>query len=166
MLKPETVTEAKRFTDQPPSGGCVLKPLRPDRRHHAHNQPPSGGCVLKLACALLMNGLLKPAAFRRLCVETLPHSHADPIFSPAAFRRLCVETVANPAIRRMELQPPSGGCVLKQSIPFQRRPRIIQPPSGGCVLKLPLSRHGIPIAMPAAFRRLCVETSVRPSVMD
>ena len=33
-----------------------------------------------------------PAAFRRLCVETLRAVIALKIFSPAAFRRLCVET--------------------------------------------------------------------------
>ena len=32
---------------QPPSGGCVLKPLRYERRSYVYLQPPSGGCVLK-----------------------------------------------------------------------------------------------------------------------
>ena len=32
---------------QPPSGGCVLKPERPEDQSSAPNQPPSGGCVLK-----------------------------------------------------------------------------------------------------------------------
>ena len=32
---------------QPPSGGCVLKPLRKDIKQSMNNQPPSGGCVLK-----------------------------------------------------------------------------------------------------------------------
>ena len=36
-----------RALPQPPSGGCVLKPL-PNYAHYTHaNQPPSGGCVLK-----------------------------------------------------------------------------------------------------------------------
>ena len=34
----------------------------------------------------------RPAAFRRLCVETLLRTWAIQVFTPAAFRRLCVET--------------------------------------------------------------------------
>ena len=44
---------------------------------------------------LVLNGfdlLLKPAAFRRLCVETLGFDFAALSDCPAAFRRLCVET--------------------------------------------------------------------------
>ena len=35
----------------------------------------------------------------------------------------------------------------------------IQPPSGGCVLKLTILAVGRPLLGPAAFGRLCVETS-------
>ena len=35
-----------------------------------------------------------PAAFRRLCVETLIRASQNSIGLPAAFRRLCVETLA------------------------------------------------------------------------
>ena len=38
-------------------------------------------------------------------------------------------------IRRGQGQPPSGGCVLKQLIPFRIALITFQPPSGGCVLK-------------------------------
>ena len=34
-------------------------------------QPPSGGCVLKLALLITAGWYIYPAAFRRLCVETL-----------------------------------------------------------------------------------------------
>ena len=55
-------------------------------------QPPSGGCVLKLDIIGLLETVRDPAAFGRLCVETL-------------------------WLTLMELssvsQPPSGGCVLK-----------------------------------------------------
>ena len=80
-------------------------------------------------------------------------------------------------------QPPSGGCVLKQRIQRQRNAGISQPPSGGCVLK----HHGSETiridggqppsggcvlkriieclckinVLPAAFRRLCVETCLK-----
>ena len=57
--------------------------------------------------------------------------------NPAAFGRLCVETVATRYnMAWMLSQPPSGGCVLKlKRIGFSYRKRF-QPPSGGCVLKL------------------------------
>ena len=100
---------------------------------------------------------------------------------PAAFRRLCVETNETVNARDQgRLQPPSGGCVLKLSIPFDGVDRVSQPPSGGCVLK-PMRLRGLtvcrsrppsggcvlkrfvrlahnPKPAPAAFRRLCVET--------
>ena len=34
----------------------------------------------------------RPAAFRRLCVETYLKKYNNMIYNPAAFRRLCVET--------------------------------------------------------------------------
>ena len=58
-------------------------------------------------------------------------------------------------------QPPSGGCVLKP--PRQVAVELVadQPPSGGCVLK-PMADHDDgPDALPAAFRRLCVETTLQ-----
>ena len=54
-------------------------------------------------------------------------------------------------------QPPSGGCVLKPSLPTDRQGIEYQPPSGGCVLKPSFWQilHSLPSA---AFGRLCVET--------
>ena len=52
-----------------------------------------------------------PAAFRRLCVETMLRILPIVLLRPAAFRRLCVETLLLPYCF---LQPPSGGCVLKR----------------------------------------------------
>ena len=57
-----------------------------------------------------------------------------------------------------ELQPPSGGCVLKLLIARLRHLRKTQPPSGGCVLKLNYLILKKKYITPAAFRRLCVET--------
>ena len=79
----------------------------------------------------------------------------------------------------MEIQPPSGGCVLKLTILAVGRPllgpaafgrlcvetsrwgsigqSIQQPPSGGCVLKHNNPKNNA-FARAAAFRRLCVET--------
>ena len=56
---------------QPPSGGCVLKPVSIDYELAANGQPPSGGCVLKHMRALKSDNLWEPAAFGRLCVETI-----------------------------------------------------------------------------------------------
>ena len=71
VLKLSVKNKGKVCFIQPPSGGCVLKQCQAVGVLHKLNQPPSGGCVLKRhiwACRLLEG---KPAAFRRLCVETL-----------------------------------------------------------------------------------------------
>ena len=56
---------------QPPSGGCVLKQQAIINLIETIIQPPSGGCVLKPSG--WQRSLLgrQPAAFGRLCVETL-----------------------------------------------------------------------------------------------
>ena len=77
-----------------------------------------------------------PAAFGRLCVETMFPPFRQPETRPAAFGRLCVETLAlNLPPEGALRQPPSGGCVLKQANQARHRLRANQPPSGGCVLK-------------------------------
>ena len=55
---------------QPPSGGCVLKHGRGKTFIPSQNQPPSGGCVLKRHRRQRRRLRQRPAAFRRLCVET------------------------------------------------------------------------------------------------
>ena len=101
-----------------------------------YNQPPSGGCVLKRSLTVDMSGLCQPAAFGRLCVETVMRRCEFKGVTPAAFGRLCVETRVAAGVRYAFTQPPSGGCVLK--------------PFGGAACFFRLS--------PAAFGRLCVET--------
>ena len=84
---------------QPPSGGCVLKLVVAVHVFERGTQPPSGGCVLKPINTLVIVSDSKPAAFGRLCVETLHDSDG----------------------RRFVRQPPSGGCVLKRvllHVPF------------------------------------------------
>ena len=56
---------------QPPSGGCVLKPIVGRVIQMLRAQPPSGGCVLKQLLLLFLQLFLLAAAFGRLCVETL-----------------------------------------------------------------------------------------------
>ena len=55
-------------------------------------QPPSGGCVLKHRGTDGHALATVPAAFGRLCVETLPTECVEQHLDPAAFGRLCVET--------------------------------------------------------------------------
>ena len=76
-------------------------------------QPPSGGCVLKLNEHAYSPRITRPAAFRRLCVETGNKKISMGDKDPAAFRRLCVETTIIGWLGRLGIQPPSGGCVLK-----------------------------------------------------
>ena len=77
---------------QPPSGGCVLKHYQDVVFDSLPPQPPSGGCVLKPYWGIFKGELPRPAAFRRLCVETMKPSTPATKVVPAAFRRLCVET--------------------------------------------------------------------------
>ena len=57
---------------QPPLGGCVLKHGADNIMLESEEQPPLGGCVLKRRKPVPAN-LRRPAAFRRLCVETANH---------------------------------------------------------------------------------------------
>ena len=57
------------------------------------------------------------------------------------------------------MQPPSGGCVLKQECMRVLDDYGTQPPSGGCVLKpIALFWRGVGVVA-ATFGWLCVETS-------
>ena len=99
---------------QPPSGGCVLKPIAANAQINFFCQPPSGGCVLKPCAPVYLNrGSLTPAAFGRLCVETQELINKIASGEPAAFGRLCVETIDLFKSAMNLTQPPSGGCVLK-----------------------------------------------------
>ena len=50
---------------------------------------------------------------------------------------------------------------MKQNVVKILTEPLYQPPSGGCVLKLFDDGTANPFSLPAAFRRLCVET-IRP----
>ena len=122
---------------QPPLGGCVLKPLPPPLPLPTQPQPPLGGCVLKPHGVIFNVPYMRPAAFRRLCVET-PFGNGQAPTDGS--------------------QPPLGGCVLKPIVNRQRPGEIRQPPLGGCVLKPKMRNGDVLSTIPAAFRRLCVET--------
>ena len=48
--------------------------------------------------------------------------------------------------------------MLKQNFAHSHGLKYVQPPLGGCVLKQALPEKKQPLYEPAAFRRLCVET--------
>ena len=79
--------------------------------------------------------------------------------APAAFGRLCVETVAAKALLiRQWSQPPSGGCVLKH-VPRYSAVFSFCPAAFGRLCVETLGRHQALVgSVPAAFGRLCVET--------
>ena len=93
VLKRQSFPTATSYLPQPPSGGCVLKLAQSLRIPPClFCQPPSGGCVLKHKQDIVLYCIKVPAAFRRLCVETLFFETESQNIVPAAFRRLCVET--------------------------------------------------------------------------
>ena len=60
------------IVEQPPSGGCVLKPCQNISFVIGRNmQPPSGGCVLKHQTPRGIGCGKMAATFGWLCVETL-----------------------------------------------------------------------------------------------
>ena len=102
----------------------------------APNQPPSGGCVLKPRYA----------------------TQGTDAHGPAAFGRLCVETIAARTLAWRSNQPPSGGCVLKHKTPLGVRMRYF-PAAFGRLCVETANEFGFDlIQCPAAFGRLCVET--------
>ena len=120
---------------QPPLGGCVLKPYILSLNTIQGCQPPLGGCVLKQQgyphCPF--QPPQPPLGGCVLKLRSVPLSH--PTAYPAAFRRLCVETLRKWGVEIRLFQPPLGGCVLKLNIVFQPVFCRCQPPLGGCVLK-------------------------------
>ena len=137
---------------QPPSGGCVLKLVHGFAHTRARVQPPSGGCVLKqgLGGRFLAAGSQPPSGG---CVlkphqQSVDYCHAF----PAAFGRLCVETVWMIDTGALDAQPPSGGCVLKHGRGKTFTPSPNQPPSGGCVLKLTRRRKNDRFYRPSRLR--------------
>ena len=125
-----------------------------------YTQPPSGGCVLKHPIAEAMRAAAKPAAFGRLCVETHSRYGVTPkTYQPPSGGCVLKQDFGFPVPPAI-VQPPSGGCVLKRVFPSTLNPHAHQPPSGGCVLKRRLPSTLCPSEGPAAFGRLCVETSM------
>ena len=102
------------------------------------SQPPSGGCVLKLPYTDAAALKSMPAAFGRLCVETLDKVNKMADDGPAAFGRLCVETSLS-RTTATETVPPAA--------------------FGRLCVETPVSASPLDGVNPAAFGRLCVETT-------
>ena len=136
----------------------MLKPMRRgETDYYTYPAAFRRLCVetLTIRCGWPTDG---PAAFRRLCVETLCFTKMKKVKSPAAFRRLCVETVNASLSSSFMPQPPSGGCVLKPECSA-----VSQFADGPAAFRRlcveTLERRDAMLALaPAAFRRLCVET--------
>ena len=98
---------------QPPSGGCVLKPMETIHLIGGNEPAAFGRLCVETSVIIRVSDGTKPAAFGRLCVETSVIIRVSDGTKPAAFGRLCVETFGYSSHFCTMRQPPSGGCVLK-----------------------------------------------------
>ena len=117
--------------------------------------------MLKLPALPAVVWVASPAAFRRLCVETAPCYFGKTNVSQPPLGGCVLKPRGKTAVAIRSTQPPLGGCVLKQAAMPEVALYGNQPPLGGCVLKQSLQTAGARAATPAAFRRLCVETTSR-----
>ena len=76
----------------------------------------------------------------------------------AAFGRLCVETASACSLATPSLQPPSGGCVLKQASAKPRCRWLQAAAFGRLCVETGFSPCRLRRMLAAAFGRLCVET--------
>ena len=83
------------------------------------------------------------------------------LLRPAAFGRLCVETRMDRPSQTQHIQPPSGGCVLKQDFGFPVQPAIVPAAFGRLCVETSKMYPHVEELTPAAFGRLCVETMYR-----
>ena len=122
--------------EQPPSGGCVLKPLE--------WRPLYNSRCSRLRAAVCWN--------RSTNSIMLP-------FYAAAFGRLCVETyLLHHTLHKINPQPPSGGCVLKQhGISYHQMLKLRSRLRAAVCWNLSFL-HLVFLFYAAAFGRLCVET--------
>ena len=123
----------------------------------ASNQPPSGGCVLKQKGGYMDEDRLRTAAFRRLCVETDARSNPKAKQMQPPSGGCVLKQRRNETPDYQHSQPPSGGCVLKH---YPQPVFNFHPPAAFrrlCVETFSAA-WSASAPHPAAFRRLCVET--------
>ena len=135
----------------------MLKPSELLANAFSFSQPPSGGCVLKHKLFCISFTFSAPAAFGRLCVETLSISSFTnnlpqppsggcvlkpsgflsgfPSGFPAAFGRLCVETGGQGGTSGSGGPAAFGRLCVETYHATESKAGDFQPPSGGCVLK-------------------------------
>ena len=77
---------------QPPSGGCVLKPLLPYSTGIRVSAAAFGRLCVETTTKQIPTEWGFAAAFGRLCVETFKQVPVIANLMAAAFGRLCVET--------------------------------------------------------------------------
>ena len=70
----------------------MLKPSKEIGRNRQRKQPPSGGCVLKPLIDGATFEIIGAATFGWLCVETIAESENYKAVRAATFGWLCVET--------------------------------------------------------------------------
>ena len=115
-------------------------------------QPPLGGCVLKPRTNKIGLMFTHPAAFRRLCVETIEFEDLTEIFSQPPLGGCVLKQPRICLFVCKCFQPPLGGCVLKHCRPFVFGRLFFQPPLGGCVLKQHHADGGFAVACPSRLQ--------------
>ena len=93
-MKPPSCLMATTWCNQPPSGGCVLKPLYIQGFTEIVTPAAFGRLCVETGLLSVWVRDCTPAAFGRLCVETNQRDTVRKLIAPAAFGRLCVETKA------------------------------------------------------------------------
>ena len=130
-------------------------------------QPPSRGCVLKPLINVKNLIDYPAAAFARLCVETVTGSDQSGSHAAAAFARLCVETAISPLVRQIVVkQPPSRGCVLKHHCTRGGFGLVKAAAFARLCVETLLIRLIRRFINAAAFARLCVETQATPQAQE
>ena len=99
-----------------------------------------GRLCVETSSQRLLDCDLGAAAFGRLCVETAWLNEMVGAVFAAAFGRLCVETSYVTTVRTNQMDAAAFGrlCVETPSYQYIADVCEMQPPSGGCVLKLPI----------------------------
>ena len=136
VLKLYNMAFEKVLPTQPPSGGCVLKLI--ENLIHSNGKVPAAFGRLCVETKLENQPVCgsPPAAFGRLCVETEELKRVEAMMYPAAFGRLCVETKNTDERRKLSIPAAFGRLCVETFLNFFQFLFQLQPPSGGCVLKL------------------------------
>ena len=147
---------------QPPSGGCVLKPIGVWFDIISLLAATFGWLCVETKLLVCNFNDTAAATFGWLCVETKSNSRGLRRSDAATFGWLCVETCVAMADATSLKQPPSGGCVLKPVV-FALHPSHNRAATFGwlCVETARAVRLPVTIWLAATFGWLCVETLIK-----